>query len=144
MPRTSMASRLRACLWSWEGALVGLMLGGRLEPGLIAMIAGLCGAIAAGIIRNTLLIKAWGAVGVEDAGTPAAVMVNAVLAFGCWQLVEEFIEIEVSVQSVLTSTQPLRPVTSTSRSQSSQSSTDLSRNVAFLLKLIDSVLDVLC
>jgi len=62
------------------GALVGLALGEWLEPLPLAMIAGFLGTVAAGIVRNTLLIDAWGAVGVEDVGTPVTVITYAVVA----------------------------------------------------------------
>ena len=58
------------------GALVGLALSGLVAPGLLAVCAGALGAIAAGIVRNTLLVKAWGAIGVEDEGTPVAIVVK--------------------------------------------------------------------
>ena len=62
------------------GALVGLLLGGWLEPVLLAVIAGFLGTITAGIVRNTLLIDAWGAAGVEDTGTPIVVVTYAAVA----------------------------------------------------------------
>ena len=62
------------------GALVGLLLGGWLEPVLLAVIAGFLGTITAGIVRNTLLIDAWGAAGVEDTGTPTVVVTYATVA----------------------------------------------------------------
>jgi hypothetical protein len=62
------------------GALVGLAVGGSLEPLPLAVIAGFLGTVAAGIVRNTLLIDAWGAAGVEDAGTPMVVITYAAVA----------------------------------------------------------------
>lgn len=62
------------------GALVGLALGGRVESGLLAMAAGFLGTVAAGIVRNTLLTRAWAAYGVEDEGTPTKVVFFAALA----------------------------------------------------------------
>ena len=62
------------------GALVGLLLGGWLEPVLLALIAGFLGTITAGIVRNTLLIYVWGATGVEDAGTPIVAITYAAVA----------------------------------------------------------------
>jgi hypothetical protein len=62
------------------GTLVGLALSETIAPGLLALCAGALGAIVAGIVRNTLLVKAWGAVSVEDAGTPFAIVVSATLA----------------------------------------------------------------
>jgi hypothetical protein len=44
------------------------------------VIAGFLGTVAAGIVRNTLLINAWGAAGVEDAGTPSVVITYAAVA----------------------------------------------------------------
>jgi hypothetical protein len=61
------------------GALLGLALGGWLEAGPIAVIAGFLGTLAAGIVRNTLLVKAWGAI-VEDVGTPFTIVIYAALA----------------------------------------------------------------
>lgn len=62
------------------GSLAGLSLGGWLAPVMLAVIAGFLGTIAAGIVRNTLLISAWGSAGMEDAGTPAIVVTYAVVA----------------------------------------------------------------
>jgi hypothetical protein len=62
------------------GALVGLTLGGWLEPALLAVTAGFLGTIAAGVLRNTLLVAAWGAAGVEDTGTPIVVVTYAAVA----------------------------------------------------------------
>ena len=62
------------------GGLAGLFLGGWLEPLPLALIAGFIGTVAAGIVRNTLLIDAWGAAGVEDAGTPIVVITYAAVA----------------------------------------------------------------
>jgi hypothetical protein len=62
------------------GAIVGLALDGTLMPGMAALVAGFVGTIAAAIVRNTLLVKAWGAIGVEDAGTPVTVVIYAALA----------------------------------------------------------------
>jgi hypothetical protein len=50
------------------GALVGLALGGRVEAGILAMAAGFLGTVAAGIVRNTLLVKTWGGYGVQGLG----------------------------------------------------------------------------
>lgn len=62
------------------GALVGLSLGGWLEPALLAVTAGFLGTVAAGILRNTFLVAAWGAAGVEDTGTPIVVVTYAAVA----------------------------------------------------------------
>ena len=62
------------------GALVGLALGGRVEAGILAMASGFVGTVVAGIVRNTLLVRAWGDYGVQDAGTPVGVIVYAALA----------------------------------------------------------------
>jgi hypothetical protein len=62
------------------GTLTGLLFGRHLGPEALAVLAGLSGMSAAALVRNTLLVKAWGAVGVDDPGTPAAVVTNAVLS----------------------------------------------------------------
>lgn len=62
------------------GTIVGLALGDSLAAGLVAVIAGFLGTIAAGFVRNTFLVKAWGAIGVKDVGTPFTVIVYAALA----------------------------------------------------------------
>jgi hypothetical protein len=62
------------------GALTGLALSDAASPVALAVISGLIGTLAAGIIRNTLLITAWGAAGVEDVGTPAVVVAYAAVA----------------------------------------------------------------
>ena len=77
------------------GTLVGLALSETIAPGLLALCAGALGAIAAGIVRNTLLVKAWGAVSVEDAGTPFAIVVSATLASFAGSLAADRIAIYV-------------------------------------------------
>ena len=62
------------------GSLAGLSLGGWLAPVLLAVIAGFLGTIAAGIVRNRLLIDVWGSAGMKDAGTPAIVVTYAAVA----------------------------------------------------------------
>ena len=62
------------------GGLTGLALEGVAHPVAIAILAGLIGTVAAGLVRNTLLISAWGAVGIEDVGTPAVVVSYAAVA----------------------------------------------------------------
>jgi hypothetical protein len=62
------------------GTLTGLLFGSQLGSEALAVVAGLSGMIAAALVRNTLLVKAWSAVGVDDPGTPAAVVTNAVLS----------------------------------------------------------------
>jgi hypothetical protein len=62
------------------GALAGLLLGGWLEPLLLAVIAGFVGTVTAGIVRNTLLVDVWGVAGVEDAGTPIVIITYAAVA----------------------------------------------------------------
>jgi hypothetical protein len=62
------------------GALVGLLLGGWLEPVLVAMIAGFLGTITAGIVRNSLLMDAWGTGANKDTGTPIVVVTYATVA----------------------------------------------------------------
>ncbi len=62
------------------GAATGLMLENVVEPLAIAVLAGLVGTLAAGLVRNTLLIRAWGAAGIEEVGTPALVISYAAVA----------------------------------------------------------------
>lgn len=62
------------------GAFVGLALGGTVDAALSAILAGFVGTVAAGVIRNTLLVQAWGAAGIRDVGTPYAVVVYAAVA----------------------------------------------------------------
>jgi hypothetical protein len=62
------------------GGLTGVALEGVAHPVAIAILAGLIGTVAAGLVRNTLLISAWGAVGIEDVGTPAVVVSYAAVA----------------------------------------------------------------
>lgn len=47
---------------------------------LAAVIAGLLGTLAAGLARTTVLIQAWNAIGIADAGTPTKVIVLAAIA----------------------------------------------------------------
>ena len=62
------------------GGLTGLAFEGVAHPVAIAILAGLIGTIVAGLVRNTLLISAWGAAGIEDVGTPSAVISYAAVA----------------------------------------------------------------
>ena len=62
------------------GGLTGLAFEGVAQPVAIAILAGLIGTIVAGLVRNTLLISAWGAAGIEDVGTPSAVISYAAVA----------------------------------------------------------------
>ena len=62
------------------GVLTALLLGNSFGQDVLAMIAGVTGMVAAALLRNTLLVKAWGAAGVEDPGTPGAVIADAVPA----------------------------------------------------------------
>lgn len=62
------------------GALTGLLLDGAVSPLLVAVSAGFVGTVAAGIVRNWLLVRAWSAAGVEDTGTPVIVLVYAAVA----------------------------------------------------------------
>ena len=80
-PGVTTASMLTVLLVSTAvGTVSGITLGGILPAVLMATLAGLLGAIAAGVVRNTVLIRAWEAAGVEDAGTPLAVIVYAIVA----------------------------------------------------------------
>jgi hypothetical protein len=62
------------------GAITGLALEHVVSPVVLAVLAGLIGTLAAGLVRNTLLISAWGAAGIEDVGTPAVVVSYAAVA----------------------------------------------------------------
>jgi len=62
------------------GVMTGLALGGRMAPALLAIIAGFLGTVVAGIVRNTLLVHAWGSAGIEDVGTPVTIVIYATTA----------------------------------------------------------------
>lgn len=62
------------------GGLAGMFLNGSVSPALTAVLAGLTGTLAAGLARNTVLIRAWNAAGIDDGGTPAAVIALAAVA----------------------------------------------------------------
>jgi hypothetical protein len=61
------------------GAITGLALGG-IAPTLLAIIAGSLGTVLASVVRNTLLVHAWGLGGIEDTGTPITVVSYATVA----------------------------------------------------------------
>ena len=56
------------------GGLTGLAFESAAHPVAIAILAGLVGTVVAGLVRNTLLISAWGAAGIADVGTPSGVI----------------------------------------------------------------------
>lgn len=62
------------------GTIVGLALGGSVDPLLLAIIAGFAGTVVAGIMRNTVLVRVWGVAGIRDVGTPIVVVVYAAVA----------------------------------------------------------------
>jgi len=62
------------------GAFVGLALGGAVGAVLLAIVAGFAGTVIAGVVRNTLLVSAWGVAGIRDVGTPVVVVVYAAVA----------------------------------------------------------------
>lgn len=62
------------------GGLTGVALEGVVHPVANAILAGLIGTVVAGLVRNTLLISAWGAAGIEDVGTPSVVISYAGVA----------------------------------------------------------------
>jgi hypothetical protein len=62
------------------GAVTGLALDSAVTPVAVALVAGFLGTVVAGIVRNTLLVRAWGVAGVEDTGTPLVVIVYAAVA----------------------------------------------------------------
>jgi len=62
------------------GALTGVLFDGLVSPVLVAVSGGFAGTIAAGIVRNQLLARAWTAAGVEDTGTPIQVVIYAAVA----------------------------------------------------------------
>jgi hypothetical protein len=81
LPGVTTASLLTVILVSTlVGALTGMALHGAVTPLVVAIAAGLVGTITAGVVRNTLLVRAWNAAGVEDLGTPAAVIVSSAVA----------------------------------------------------------------
>lgn len=62
------------------GAVAGLALSEWLSVTLVAIIAGFLGTMGAAWLRNTLLVQVWEAKGVEDTGTPIAVVIYAAVA----------------------------------------------------------------
>jgi hypothetical protein len=62
------------------GAVTGLTVGDAVSPVALAVLSGLIGTLAAGVVRNTLLISAWGVAGVEDVGTPLVVLAYGAVA----------------------------------------------------------------
>jgi hypothetical protein len=62
------------------GALTGVVLEGAVGPVALAILAGLIGTVTSGIVRNTFLVSAWDAAGVEDVGTPGVVVAYAAVA----------------------------------------------------------------
>ena len=74
------ASLVVVCIVSTGiGAITGLALGG-MAPTLLAIIAGFLGTVLASIVRNTLLVHAWGLAGIADTGTPITVVSYATVA----------------------------------------------------------------
>jgi hypothetical protein len=63
-----------------SGALAGAIVDHALPPVALAILSGVIATVSAGVVRNTLLVRAWGAAGVHDAGTPASVIVYAAVA----------------------------------------------------------------
>jgi hypothetical protein len=57
-----------------------MVLESAVSPVVLALIAGFLGTVIAGIVRNTLLIRAWDVAGVKDAGTPLVVTVYSAVA----------------------------------------------------------------
>lgn len=62
------------------GAFVGLALTDKVDAVLLAVLAGFAGTVVAGIVRNTILVRAWGVAGIRDVGTPTVVVVYAAVA----------------------------------------------------------------
>lgn len=62
------------------GTVTGLVLDSAVTPVVVALSAGFLGTVVAGIVRNTLLVRAWGIAGIEDTGTPLVVIVYAAVA----------------------------------------------------------------
>ena len=62
------------------GAATGLILDSSVTPVALALASGFLGTVVAGIVRNTLLVRAWGVAGVEDTGTPLVVIIYAAVA----------------------------------------------------------------
>jgi hypothetical protein len=80
-PGVTTASLMAATLVSTlVGAVAGMAFGGTLSLPWLAIAAGLIGTLAAALVRNTVLIRAWEAAGVVDAGMPAAVVTYAAVA----------------------------------------------------------------
>jgi len=62
------------------GAATGMVLDSAVNPVVLALIAGFLGTVIAGIVRNTLLVRAWGVAGVKDTGTPLVVTAYSAVA----------------------------------------------------------------
>jgi len=81
VPGVTTASLLTVVLVSTlVGAFTGTALHGHVAPVIAAIAAGALGTSVAGIVRNTLLVKAWSAAGVEDLGSPVGVIAASVVA----------------------------------------------------------------
>lgn len=81
LPGITTASLLTVTLVSTVvGAFIGMGMDGKVSPPLAAVVAGLLGTFAAGLVRNTVLIRAWSAAGIVDLGTPITVIVLAAVA----------------------------------------------------------------
>lgn len=81
LPGVVTASLLTVVLVSTiVGGMAGMALHGAVSPVMATVLAGLLGTVIAGIVRNTLLVRAWSAAGIDDAGTPTSVLVSAAVA----------------------------------------------------------------
>ena len=81
LPGVITASLLTVVLVSTlAGGMTGAVVHDIATPAVAAILSGLFGTITAGIVRNTLLVRAWNAVGVDDLGTPPSVLISASVA----------------------------------------------------------------
>lgn len=62
------------------GAIAGGALARFMPPVMVAIATGLLGTAIAGLVRNTLLVQFWGRAGVADVGTPAPIVMAAIVA----------------------------------------------------------------
>ncbi|HEX2841370.1 hypothetical protein [Hyphomicrobium sp.] len=88
------------------GGLVGMFLYGMASPAWLAVVAGFSGTLIAALLRNTLLVSAWETADIKDAGTPAAVVVYALVAsiagsLAAYQLVSDVGQVWSGVTGML-------------------------------------------
>lgn len=83
-----------------------MFLYGMASPPWLAVVAGFSGTLIAALLRNTLLVSAWETADIKDAGTPAAVVVYALVAsiagsLAAYQLVSDVGQVWSGVTGML-------------------------------------------